>query len=177
VRIDIGGALLIWVTPAKTLIRKAMRSARARDELIELMRPVMPRLSHACGFGVTLGSLIEDKVTILEIIAGKNQLDFAVKSGGRLDLRTSAHGLVALAFGPKDLLAAQSGTGEVETLCNRVAKIRQDGWATAIDSVEYWANALAAPVFDAKGVWRGSCDGWPISGHASQTDQGAGAMD
>ena len=105
---------------------------------------------------LTLGSLIEDKVTILEIIAGKSQLDFTVKSGGRLDFRTSAHGLVALAFGPKDLLAAQSGTGEVETLYNRVAEIRRDGWATAIDSVEYWANALAAPVFDAKGVWRGS---------------------
>ena len=131
-------------------------AARARYELIDLLRPVMLRLSHASGFAVTLGSLIEDKVTILEIIAGKSQLDFTVKSGGRLDFRTSAHGLVALAFGPKDLLAAQSGTGEVETLYNRVAEIRRDGWATAIDSVEYWANALAAPVFDAKGVWRGS---------------------
>lgn len=131
-------------------------AARARYDLIESLRPVMLNLSQASGFTVTLAALIENNVTVLEMIAGANPLDFSVKPGARLDFQRSAHGLVALAFGPGDLrtaLSGQPGAGELE---DRIARVRAAGWATSIDSVEYWANALAAPVFDAKGRCRGS---------------------
>lgn len=131
-------------------------AARARYELIEILRPVMLRLSQASGFAVTLAALIEDSVIVLEMIAGANPLDFSVKPAARLDFQRSAHGLIALAFGPKDLLAAELEKPDSDVLESRVARIRTAGWATSIDSVEYWANALAAPVFDAKGLWRGS---------------------
>lgn len=131
-------------------------AARARYELIELLRPVMLRLSQTSGFAVTLAALIEDNVTVLEMIAGVNPLDFSVKPGARLDFQRSAHGLIALAFGPRDLLAVQLEKKEADGLQQRVSGVRAAGWATSIDSVEYWANALAAPVFDAKGHWRGS---------------------
>lgn len=131
-------------------------AARARYELIELLRPVMLRLSQESGFTVTLAALIENYVTVLEMIAGANPLDFSVKPGARLEFDRSAHGLVALAFGPRDLLAAELEKPGAEILESRVSAVRTAGWTTSIDSVEYWANALAAPVFDAKGLWRGS---------------------
>ena len=131
-------------------------AARARYELIELLRPVMLNLSQASGFTVTLAALIENNVTVLEMIAGANPLDFSVKPGARLDFQRSAHGLIALAFGPEDLLAAEKKQPGTALLEQRVSAVRAAGWATSVDSVEYWANALAAPVFDAKGRWRGS---------------------
>ncbi len=130
-------------------------AARGRYGLIRELRPVMLTLAAESGFAVTLASLIEDNVVLLEMIAGDSPLDFSVKPGMRLDFRRSAHGLIALTFGPQDLLQAQSGSGDFAAVQARVSDVRAAGWATAIDSVEYWANALAAPVFDAKG-WRGS---------------------
>jgi DNA-binding IclR family transcriptional regulator len=131
-------------------------AARARYELIELLRPVMLKLSQESGFTVTLAALIENHVTVLEMIAGANPLDFSVKPGARLDFQRSAHGLVAMAFGPEDLRTALSEHPDAAELKARIAGVRAAGWATSIDSVEYWANALAAPVFDAKGRCRGS---------------------
>lgn len=131
-------------------------AARGRYDLIRQLRPVMLSLAEASGFAVTLASLIEDNVVLLEMISGKSPLDFSVKPGMRLDFQNSAHGLIALAFGPNDLLQSQAGSGDRALLQKRVADVRAAGWATAIDCVEYWANALASPVFGAKGVWRGS---------------------
>ncbi len=105
---------------------------------------------------LALGNAAQNYVTVLEMIAGANPLDFSVKPGARLEFDRSAHGLVALAFGPRDLLAAQLEMHGAEILESRVSAVRTAGWTTSIDSVEYWANALAAPVFDAKGLWRGS---------------------
>ena len=34
--------------------------------------------------------------------------------------------------------------------------VRRQGWATAVDAVQIGLNALAAPVFDHRGAWRGS---------------------
>jgi DNA-binding IclR family transcriptional regulator len=37
-----------------------------------------------------------------------------------------------------------------------VAAVRVQGWATAVDAVQIGVNALAAPVFDHRGDWRGA---------------------
>ena len=34
--------------------------------------------------------------------------------------------------------------------------MRRQGWATAVDAVQIGVNALAAPVFDHRGDWRGA---------------------
>jgi DNA-binding IclR family transcriptional regulator len=37
-----------------------------------------------------------------------------------------------------------------------VETVRRQGWATAVDAVQIGVNALAAPVFDHRGAWRGA---------------------
>jgi DNA-binding IclR family transcriptional regulator len=37
-----------------------------------------------------------------------------------------------------------------------VETVRRQGWATAVDAVQIGVNALAVPVFDYRGDWRGA---------------------
>jgi DNA-binding IclR family transcriptional regulator len=103
---------------------------------------------------------------VLELLKGAAPIDFGLRPGSRLDLHASAHGLVALAFGPSGLLETalacplRSWTPRTVTdpaaVRKAVSGVRAQGWATAVDAVMIGVNALAAPVFDHRGVCRGA---------------------
>ena len=57
------------------------------------------------GSPVTASVLVEGAVTIVEMLQGKTLIEFGIRPGSRLDFHASAHGLIALAFGPPALLA------------------------------------------------------------------------
>ncbi len=116
-------------------------AVRDRFDVAGAIRPVMGPLREATGLAVTGTALIEGRVTVVEMLQGKTLIEFAIRPGSQLDFHASAHGLIALAFGPSDLL------DEV---------VRAQGWATAVDAVQVGVNALAAPVFDHRGDWRGA---------------------
>lgn len=140
--------------------------ARERFDVIGAIRPVMAPLREASSLAVTASALIGDEVVVLEMLHGKAMIEFAVRPGSKLDLHASAHGLVALAFGPPGLLELllqrplKSWTTHTlvapEALRAEVAKVRRQGWATAVDAVQVGVNALAAPVLDHRGVCCGS---------------------
>jgi DNA-binding IclR family transcriptional regulator len=83
-----------------------------------------------------------------------------------MSLHCSAHGKVALAFGPPALLErclkgplAASSPGSVTSaaqLKKQVATVQRQGWATAANEVVFGMNALAAPVFDHRGGFAGA---------------------
>ncbi|MDB5452135.1 MAG: transcriptional regulator, IclR family [Caulobacteraceae bacterium] len=139
---------------------------RDRFDVVSAIRPLMPALRAATGLAVTASALIDDDVVVLEMLQGTTLIEFGVRPGSKLDLHASAHGLVALAFGPPALLkATQQGPlrawtehtcSDPEALRREVDKVRAQGWATAVDAVQIGVNALAAPVFDHRGVCRGS---------------------
>jgi DNA-binding IclR family transcriptional regulator len=139
---------------------------RERFDAVAAIRPVMAPLRAATGLAVTASALAGDEVVVLEMLQGTTLIEFGVRPGSRLDLHASAHGLVALAFGPKDLLDSvlqrplQAWTEHTlvdpTALSAEVARVRRQGWATAVDAVQIGVNALAAPVFDHRGICRGA---------------------
>ena len=141
-------------------------AVRDRFDVGAAIRPVMGPLREATGLAVTASTLVEGTVTILEMLQGKTLIEFGIRPGSQLDFHASAHGLVALAFGPSDLLDqvlqqplkawTEHTISQPVEVRERVETVRRVGWATAVDAVQIGVNALAAPVFDHRGVWRGA---------------------
>ncbi|HUK59912.1 MAG TPA: IclR family transcriptional regulator [Stellaceae bacterium] len=132
---------------------------RDRFEIARLVRPEMARLRDASGLVATASTLIADLVTIVEALDGRMLIDADILPGNALSPFNSAHGLVALAFGPAQRIT-RAWTGpppsNPEELEAELAGIRQRGWATAPNRVFPGINALAAPIFDHRGDWRGT---------------------
>ena len=141
-------------------------SVRDRFDLASAIRPVLGALREATGLAVTASALIEGAVTVVEMLQGRTLIEFGIRPGARLDFHASAHGLIALAFGPERLidqvLSQPLNAWTAHTLTNpaavrtQVERVRRQGWATAVDAVQIGVNALAAPVFDHRGDWRGA---------------------
>jgi len=141
-------------------------AVRDRFDVVGAIRPVLGPLREATGQAVTASALIEGAVTVLELLQGKTLIEFGIRPGARLDFHASAHGLIALAYGPPALLESvlarplkawtEHTLTDPDAVRAEVAQVRRQGWATAADAVLIGVNALAAPVFDHRGDWRGA---------------------
>ena len=139
---------------------------RERFDVIGAMRPVMAPLREATALAVTASAVVGEEIVVLEMLQGRSVIEFGVRPGSRLDFHASAHGLVALAFGPPELMDAvlarplrawtEHTLTEAGAIRREAARVRRDGWATAVDAVQIGVNALAAPVFDHRGACRGA---------------------
>jgi DNA-binding IclR family transcriptional regulator len=139
---------------------------RERFDILATARDDMARLRDKTGQAVTLSTLAEDEVVVLELFHGHTIVEFGTRPGTVLDLHASAHGKVALAFGPAGLLdhclAKPLKAWTPQTICSRaaleraVAEIRERGWATAANQVLTGVNGLAAPVFNHGGNYAGA---------------------
>jgi DNA-binding IclR family transcriptional regulator len=141
-------------------------SLRERFNIVALARHEMLMLREATGQAVSLTTLRTDEVIALELLQGHTVVDFGIKPGTRMDLHATAHGKIALAFGPAELMdgltqeALRSWTPDtVTSLCalrDTVALIRKRGWATAANEIVPGVNALAAPIFDHRDAYTGA---------------------
>ena len=139
---------------------------REQFDVSPVARGEMIRLRDATGHAVSLSALVDDQVVILDVIQGSSIVNFGTQPGTVLDLHASAHGKVALAFGPKELLGRCLSKAlkrwTPQTLCTRVpleravAQVRSRGWATAPSQVLEGINGLAAPVFNHTGNYVGA---------------------
>lgn len=141
-------------------------AVRDRFDVARAIRPVMGPLREATGLAVTASTLSEGAVTVIEMLQGRTLIEFGIRPGSQLDFHASAHGLIALAFGEAslldDVLARPLRAWTERTIVDPAAvrahvdEVRRRGWATAVDAVQIGVNALAAPVFDYRGDWRGA---------------------
>lgn len=139
---------------------------RERFDVLAVAREEMGRLREQCGQPVTLSALVDDRVIVLEVLQGRQIVNFGTQPGTVLDLHASAHGKVALAFGPEGLfercLAKPLKAWTPQTTCSRtalqraVAQVRSRGWATAPNQVLSGVNGLAAPIFNHLGNYVGA---------------------
>ncbi len=139
---------------------------RERFDIVTAGREEMAKLRDISEHAVTLSTLMEDQVVVLELVHGRALIDFGTRPGTVLDLHASAHGKVALAFGPAAIvdqcLAKPLKAWTPQTICSRaglertVAQVRKRGWATAPNEVLPGVNGLAAPVFDHHGNYAGA---------------------
>jgi DNA-binding IclR family transcriptional regulator len=141
-------------------------AVRDRFDVLAAAQSEIGRLRDETEQTVTVSALIENNVVVLELVRGKAVVEFGVRPGSTLDLHASAHGLVALAFGPPELIeralarplkAWTSATlTDPEKLKKQIAKVRAQGWATAADHYLVGVNTLAVPVFDFRNAWCGT---------------------
>ena len=141
-------------------------AVRDRFDVLAAAQPAMGRLHDETEQTVTVSTLIDDAVVVLELLRGKTVVEFGIRPGSTLDFHASAHGLIALAFGPQQLvervLARPLKARTASTLTDpaklrkHIEKVRAQRWATAADQFLVGVNALAAPIFDYRDVWRGS---------------------
>lgn len=139
---------------------------RERFDILTAGRDDMARLRDETGQAVTLSTLIEDQVVVLELFHGHTIVEFGTRPGTVLDLHASAHGKVALAFGPagtvERCLAKPLKAWTPQTVCSRpaleraVAEVRKRGWAVAPNQVLTGVNGLAAPIFNHHGDYAGA---------------------
>jgi IclR family acetate operon transcriptional repressor len=139
---------------------------RERFGILAAARDDMAKLRDASGQAVTLSTLVEDQAVVLELFHGHAIVEFGTRPGTVLDLHASAHGKVALAFGPPGLLerclARPLKAWTPQTISSRpaleraVAEVRKRGWATAPNQVLTGVNGLAAPIFSHQGDYAGA---------------------
>ena len=76
---------------------------RERFDILPVAREDLARLRDERSQPSTLTALVEDQVVVLEVLQGHAIVNFGTQAGTVLDLHASAHGKVALAFGPEGL--------------------------------------------------------------------------
>ena len=139
---------------------------RERFDVLAVAREEMASLREETGQPVTLSTLVENQVVVLEVLQGRAIVNFGTQPGTVLDLHASAHGNVALAFGPEGLmehcLTRPLKAWTPQTICSTnalrraVAQVRARGWATAPNRVLQGVNGLAAPLFNHTGAYAGA---------------------
>src|SRR6267142_2562197 len=139
---------------------------RERFDVLAIARDDLARLRDETGQPATLSALVEHQVVVLEVLQGHAIVNFGTQPGTVLDLHASAHGNVALAFGPESLmgycLAKPLKAWTPHTICSpsalrrAVAQVRARGWAAAPNRVLQGVNGLAAPLFNHGGGYAGA---------------------
>src|ERR1043166_488186 len=118
---------------------------RERFDFLPVAREDLKRLRDETGQPAPLSALVENQVVVLEVLQGNAVVNFGTQAGTVLDLHASAHGNVALAFGP-DALLADCLSRPLEaltphTICKpaalrrAIAQVRAQGWSTAPNRV------------------------------------------
>lgn len=122
---------------------------------------VLRKVSNTLGHSAVLGMMDRDGVRVVSMQSGTRLFEISVKPGSLLGYHYSAQGKVALAFDSSDRLkqVLSHGLGKqapetitsIEKLELELAQIRKQKWAVAPNEALTGMNALAAPVFDARG--------------------------
>jgi DNA-binding IclR family transcriptional regulator len=118
-----------------------LRRYAHRGQLVELAQPHLERLSEISGETINLAVPGPLGVEHLAQIESRHFLGTGDWVGRRVPYQTTAVGKVLVAFGA----AADALEPTV------IARVRRDGYATAVDELELGLTGLAAPVFGAGG--------------------------
>ncbi len=154
------------------------RAIPRRFAFADFARPAMVELQRDIGHTVVIAALVHEHMVVLDTVSGDAGKPLVIAHGKPHDLHASAHGKVALAFGPPELLesvtrgtlrryTAQTIT-DAERLRRVVAQVRQRGWAGAFEEgPRSGMNTIAVPIFGAGGRFHGSM-GFIVPGAAPQ---------
>ncbi len=144
--------------PGPAILRVAERGMLERN-LVEMARPALLALSELSGETINLGVPGSAGVEHLLQADGRHFLGAGQWVGRTVDFHCSANGKVFLAFG-RALAPAGAGAltayapatiTDPAVLRLEIERVRQDGFATAIDELEVGLAALAVPVRGASG--------------------------
>lgn len=118
----------------------------------------MAALRDLTGHTVVLAVPVDEGgVVVVDVAEGLRDVQFSLKVGATFGLHASAHGKLALAYGPAQWLERVIASGlkvqtpftiaEPAALRLEIARVREAGWAAAPEEWVRGLTALAAPVF------------------------------
>jgi IclR family transcriptional regulator, acetate operon repressor len=119
-----------------------LRRFANRGQLVELAQPHLERLSEISGETINLAVPGPLGVEHLAQIESRHFLGTGDWVGRRVPYHCTAVGKVLVAFGGTD-------PGALDP--SEIARVRRDGYATAVDELEVGLTGLAAPVIGAGG--------------------------
>ena len=141
-------------------------TSRGNFEIVTVARDALLKLRDTTGQAVSLCTLLDDDLVVLDLMHGRSVVEFSTRPGTRLALHASAHGKIWLAFGPEALIkkvlsaprpAWTSHTlTDAKTIASEVQAVSKRGWSTAPNQAVMGVNTLAAPVLDHRGELVGS---------------------
>lgn len=135
-------------------------------DLVGMARSALRELREALGHSAVVSRIEPDGVRVLLTLSGKSPIEIGVKPGSLLSLHATGQGKVTLAFGAQET-RERIFDSELEALtphtittsralAAELARVKKQGWATAPNETLIGMNALAAPVFDGRGVLAGT---------------------
>jgi len=130
-------------------------------DLIQLASGPMRELRDLLGHSVVLSESSPRGALVLSMVGGTAAIEIGVRPGSELPLHSSAQGKVLLAFASPSqrerVLARPLSASTPLTVTDRkkieeeIARVAQQGFATAPEQAMLGINAVAAPIFDEKG--------------------------
>jgi DNA-binding IclR family transcriptional regulator len=131
----------------------------ARLDLVQESRPVCQALAREVGETVNITAPAGSEVLYLDQVAGPSALQIRDWVGQRLPAHATSNGKILLAYLPEAELTAwlaarrerftdRTITGRRE-LERELQTIRERGYATAVDEMEFGLTAVAAPIRNA----------------------------
>ncbi|MBT6033243.1 MAG: IclR family transcriptional regulator [Kordiimonadaceae bacterium] len=134
------------------------KDVESKIDLISVSRPAMQQLKDTLGTAVTLSTISEDNICVLDILRGSSQIDISTRPGSTFPLHATAQGKIALAFGHSSLRDKISNKALEKfttytiisdgILAKEIEKVRSQNWAIAPEEITLGINALAAPILD-----------------------------
>ena len=137
--------------PGPAILRFAHRGGLERH-LVELAEPALEAVAHASGETVNLSVPTPYGVDHLAQVDGRHFLGAGQWVGRRVDFHCTANGKVFLAFGAAELPPGRLARLTTDTVVSRatlddqLARVRREGYATAVDELEAGLTAIAVPV-------------------------------
>jgi DNA-binding IclR family transcriptional regulator len=132
-----------------------------RLDLVQESRPVTADLARRVGETVNITVLSGTEALYLDQVSGPSAISLHNWVGQRIPLHATSNGKVLLAFGPSLLLGElafplRRFTGATvvdrEGLRADLARVREHGYAVAVDELEVGLTAVAAPITSASGA-------------------------
>ncbi len=132
----------------------------ARLDVVQEARPICRRLAHETGETVNIAVLSESSALYLDQVAGSSALQSHNWVGQHIPLHATSNGKVLLSGLDDDRLGEvlrrlPSFTDTTITkrskLRAELARVREDGYAVAVDELEVGLAAVAAPIHNAHG--------------------------
>ncbi len=135
-------------------------------DLARMAHSALTELREALGHSTVVSGVEPSGVQVLLTLSGKSPIGIGVKPGSLLSLHASGQGKVTLAFGAQktrdrildsELHAFTPYTiTTASALAAELARVKKRGWATAPNEMLIGMNALAAPVYDGRGLLAGT---------------------
>lgn len=132
----------------------------ARLDVVQQARPITRALAAESGETVNIAILSEQSALYIDQVAGDSALQPHNWVGRHIPLHATSNGKVLLSeLDPEELAArvprlpayTASTTTSRKRLGAELARVREQGYATAVDELEVGLTAVAAPIRDAHG--------------------------